>query len=263
MKTLLLWAVFSVCCALPASAASLDEVTPYFSSQYFTWEEHSDGRRILKERGPLFSGGILLGGITDFSLTLRGKAALFGGVVDYDGETQKPNPVPVRTDVAYFGTLQQFDVGYRFSSGNVRVEPFAALGYRWWLRDLHNATSVTGQPVSGYTEWWQVGYGRLGARGRYLMQSGVSVFAEGGATYPFYVANSVIFASSGTTTFRPVGELSGFAETGIAWSKLKLTLSYEGLRFSQSPVKFADNRYFLQPDSSSDIFGVSLGWAFR
>jgi hypothetical protein len=263
MKTVLLALFFSVCCAVPVSAASFDEVTPFLSGQYFTWDEHSGGRRLLKESGPLFSGGILLGVVTDFSLTLRGKAEIFGGEIGYNGETQAPNSFPVRTDVSYFGTRHEFDLGYRVSSGALRLEPFGGLGYRWWLRGLQNATSATGQRVSGYTEWWQTGYGRLGARGRYLMPSGVAIFAEGGAKYPFYTGNNVDFSNSGMTTFHPGGEWSGFAETGVTYRHLKLTLFYEGFRFSQSSDKQVGTQFFFQPESSSDIFGLSLGGAFR
>lgn len=263
MKKFLLAVFLLTCCAMPASAASFEELTPYLSTQYYTWREYYGGRRLLKESGPLFSGGILVGFSTDSSLTFRAKAELFGGVVDYNGETQPPDPVAMRTHVGYFGVREQADLGYRFTSGQLRIEPFGGVGYRWWLRDLQDGTSATGQPVSGYTESWQIGYGRLGARGRYLIPSGVSIFAEGGAMYPFYVGNTVDFVSSGTMTFRPSGELSGFAETGVKWKHLKLALSYEGMRFGQSPFKSVATKYYFQPHSSSDSLSLNLGWAFR
>lgn len=262
MKRVILALVFSLCCAIPASAASFEELTPYLSGQYFTWEEFSGGRRLLKESGPLFSGGILLGACTDFGLTLRGKGELFGGEVDYDGETQPPNSVPVKTKVSYFGTRQEFDLGYRISSGAMRVEPFGGLGYRWWLRGLQDSSSA-GKKVYGYTEVWQTAYLRAGARGRYLTPSGLSIFAEGGAKYPFYTGNTVDFTTTGTTTFRPGGKWSGFAESGITYRRIRVALFYEGFRFSESPKKLVGNQIFFQPDSSSGIFGLSLGWAFR
>lgn len=267
MKKLPVAALFavlcSVCCIHPASAASFEELTPFFSVQHFDWSEYFGGKRLLKEEGELYSAGVVLGSVTDASLTLRLKEELFGGVIGYNGETQGANPIPVRTDVNYFGNRQDFDLGYRLPADYLRLEPFAGVGYRWWLRDLQNSTTASGQTVSGYTETWQTAYCRLGARGRYQNDAGWSVFAEGGAKYPFYTGNSVDFAGVGTTTFHPGGRWSAFAEGGITYRRFKLALSYEGFRFSQSPIKTVGTQGFFQPDSSSDLLGVSLGWNFR
>ena len=263
MKTILLATLLLICCALPASAASLEELTPYLSVQQYTWEEFNNGRRLLKESGQLVSGGILVGVSTDFSMTLRAKAELFGGMVDYDGETQAPNPLPVETEVNYFGVRNEVDFGYRAPLGDLRVEPFAGLGYRWWLRDLEDSTASTGQRVSGYTENWLTGYGRLGARGSYQTTAQLSLFAEGGALYPFYTGNTVDFVGSGKTTFRPRGRVSGFAEAGAVWRQLRLSFYYEGFRWRESPVKTVGASGFLQPESTSDVFGLSVGWNFR
>jgi hypothetical protein len=260
---LLLAAIFSACCVTPASAARLDELTPYLSGEYYNWIEHSDGRRLLKESGPLFSTGVDVGVLFDGGLTLKGRAELFGGEVGYDGETLPPEREPVETDVTYVGSKHELDVGYRITSGALSIEPFGGIGYRWWLRDLQDSTSTTGTRVSGYTEWWQTGYGRFGARGRYRASPSVALFAEGGARYPFYTSNSVDFADLGSVTFRPVGRWSGFAETGAVWQRLKLTLFYEGLRFAASPYKQVGADNYFQPESSSDIFGVRVGWTFR
>ena len=214
-------------CVMPAAAASFEEFSPYLSGRYFTWEEHVNGQQILKESGPIISAGALLGFATPSYWTIRGKAEIFGGQVGYNGETlasQSQPSEPVQTEVNYLGIKQELDLGYRVLTGKLRVEPFAGLGYRWWLRMLQDSATASGQAISGYTEQWLTGYCRLGARGRYLDSSGVSFFAEGGAKYPFYTGNSIDFANSGTTTFRPGGEWSGFAETGIGWRQLKLTL---------------------------------------
>lgn len=263
---LLALVVCLACLPLPAAAASLDELTPFLSGQYFTWRESFGGRHLLTETGPLFSGGVTVGGLfpvnAHHSLTLKGKAEIFGGYVSYDGETQAPDPVPVKTDVSYLGTRQDFDLGYRYSAPVWHLEPFLGVGYRWWLRGLQNGTSDTGVSFSGYTEFWQTVYLRMGARGRYVTSSGITVFAEGGAKYPLYTGNSVDFVDTGVTTFRPVGDWSGFAETGLRLGRFKVSLSYEGFRFSASPQIQVGSRTFFQPDSSSDIYGLNLGWSF-
>ena len=269
VRMVFLAVLWSVCCALPVSAAgSLDELIPYLSGQYFTWSEFGGGRRLLKESGPLFSQGLLAGFLyplqSSSSLALRVRGEFFGGIVNYDGETQEQ--VPVKTEVSYLGTRQEFDLGYRYSAASFHLEPFAGLGYRWWLRGLQDATSATGEAVSGYTEYWRTGYLRLGARGVYRPDSGASFFAEAGVKYPFYTANSADPFGTGSNTFRPGGLWSGFAESGVSYRHLRFAFSYEGFRFSQSPALLVVHKglrdLLMQPESSSDIFGLNIGWSF-
>lgn len=249
---------------LPFSAfAGQVELIPYASGQYFTWQEHNGGRRILKESGGLAAVGFVAGTVLPSAATLRGKVEFFGGEVGYSGETQAPQSAPVSTDVGYFGSKSEFDLGYRVPVGSGRLEPFAGVGYRWWLRDLHSTTGSDGLPVIGYTEWWRTAYGRFGARGGVSLSDGVALTAEAGAKYPFYNGNTVDFAGSGKTTFRPGDRWSGFAETGITYKRFTLALLYEGFRFAQSPLKQVQSRYYFQPESSSDIVGLRIGWNFR
>jgi len=262
----LLAVLWSACCVLPATAASLVELTPYLSGQYYTWSEFSAGRRLLKESGPLFAGGLLVDfaapGQARSAFALRGKCEVFGGVVNYDGETQAPDPVPVQTKVSYLGTVQDLDLGYRYRAEAWHLEPFGGIGYRWWLRELHNSNAASGTSVSGYTEYWQTAYLRLGARGSHRVGSEASLFAEGGAKYPFYTGNSVDFVGNGTTTFLPGAKLSGFAEAGVHYGRLRVALSYEGFRFSNSPLVHVGTKDFFQPESSSDLFGLNFGYTF-
>lgn len=275
MKVLPLSLLFLLLPIMPVSAADgpnrLIAGDVYLSVSSFTWKEYDAGaRRILREQGPLY--GVGGRGVIDLyrrSLLLSLNGEVFGGNVDYKGQTQThPDPKvsdrPVDTDVVYLGTSISADLGWSAARGGFSVEPFVGVGYRLWLRDLDdsNALDTDDVPfkVTGYTEYWQTAHSRLGARGRYRTPSGISVFAQGGAKYPFYTGNSVDIADGGMTTFHPGGEWSGFAETGASYRHLKLALFYEGFRFSQSPV---NDRSFFQPKSSSDIFGLNLGWVFR
>ncbi|MBU5635604.1 hypothetical protein KOM00_02545 [Geomonas sp. Red69] len=260
MRTLLA-AVIVLCCALPAAAGTMEELTPYFSTQYFTWQERINGRRLLKEEGALFSVGARVGAVIDSSFTLRGKGELFGSEVGYRGETQAPDSTPVHTRVTYLGTNAEVDLGYRLHPANIVLEPFGGIGYRYWLRDLQDSTTSDGTRVTGYTEAWNLGYCRLGARS-VASAGGVKFTAGGGAKYPFYVGNTVDFEGSGDTTFHPKGRWSGFAEAGVSYRSLTVALLYEGFRFRRSDPKMVQGTAYFQPDSSSDIFGVRVGWAF-
>ncbi|HJV34231.1 hypothetical protein [Geomonas sp.] len=263
LKVLITTLLCVVCCAGGASAATLEQLTPFFTAQHYTWKEYYGGRRLLDEDGPLFSGGVKVGILTDLAMTITAKAEVFGGVISYDGETQAPNPVPVKTDVTYVGTRGEADFGYRLPPDLLNFEPFAGIGYRWWTRDLHDSQTATGVPVSGYTETWDSVYCRLGARGSYRPSSDWTMYVEGGGKYPFYTGNSVDFAGAGTVTFHPGSLWSGFAEAGASYRNLKVAFTYEGFRWSQSPLKRVGYQAFFQPESTSDIMGLSLGWNFR
>lgn len=292
MRTFFLAAAF-LGSAAPACAGhfgGVEEWSLYPSFQYFTWEEFRDtGTRILKEDGLLVgAGGTVRLDLYDKKLMLKTKAELFGGDVAYNGQTQQlpnlpspPNPPntpdpqserPVKTDVIYFGVKAEADVGWRVPAGGLAVEPFAGLGYRWWLRSLENSTSLdaNGVPftVGGYTEYWTSFYGRLGARLTYRAGRDFSMFAEGGGKYPFYNENVADYPGTGEISIKPGREWSGFAEIGATYKRFRPSLYYEGFRFSASPTVAAfstiENRVIglLQPRSASDIFGVNLSWVF-
>lgn len=261
MRTLLASCLLVVCSALPAAAVTLENLTPYFSPQYFTWQERINGRRLLKEEGALFAVGAHVGAVTDSSVTMRGRVELFGSEVGYRGETQAPDPAPIHTRVTYLGTKSEADLGYRFRAGELALEPFAGLGYRYWLRDLQDTNTSDGTRVSGYTETWNLGYYRLGGRVAGSL-AGTTCAVEAGARHPIYTGNTVDFAGSGTTTFRPKGRWSGFAEARFRHGHLEGSLFYEGFRFAASDTKMVLGTAYFQPESSSDIFGLRLGWAF-
>ncbi|KAF0220347.1 MAG: hypothetical protein FD174_1248 [Geobacteraceae bacterium] len=270
-------AVLGLFAASPAFAAGLEELAVYPTFQYFTWEEFKDdGSRILKESGPLFGAGAA--GRVDLyekTLMLKFKGELFGGQVDYDGQTQQdPDPtvseLPVKTDAWYFGAKAEADLGWRFLVEKVSIEPFAGLGYRWWLRDIQGSTALDNTPqqnlvqVGGAKEIWQTLYTRFGARVDYLISDDWKVFWEAGAKYPVLNRNTAEVSGSGDVTVRPELEWSAFAEAGFKYKQFRPSFFYEGFRFSRSPsVPIGGGAAVFQPKSESDIFGVSLGWAFR
>jgi hypothetical protein len=274
MKTRMWLVVMSALVALgsetPAAAfGGVREFSVYPSLQYFTWEEFFGGRRILQERGLLYGAGAAVtldllqteAGI----LTLRGKGDLFGGVVDYDGQTQ--TALPAKTEVSYFGTRAEGGVGWAFLLARSRIEPFVGLGYRWWLRDIHDTTTTDpSQPgmiqAQGYTEHWESAYAKLGLAFSHLLSQEWRLLAEAGGKYPFYNANTFDLGL-GPVTLKPEPRWSAFAELGARYRQLRLILFYEGYRVDQSPVHRVGTTEFLQPQSNEDIVGISVAWCFR
>lgn len=246
----------------------------YPSFQYFNWEETAGGQRMVREEGPLF--GIGGGARIDLyrkSLLLKVSGEMFGGEVDYDGQTQPSTNTlisqrPVNTEVVYFGTRLESDIGWRVPTPAGAFEPFAGLGYRWWMRALQDSTATDASgnpfPVGGYTEWWHSVYTKAGLRWNYDVDSRLALFAEGGGKYPFLNWNIADFPGTGGVTVKPEPRWSGFAEVGVRYGRFRPSLFYEGFRFGRSPaVPIGGGVGLLQPQSDSDIFGINLGWAFK
>lgn len=243
----------------PALAANKEDVWDiYLKVESFTWKEFNDnGTQLLKESGPIYGLGGTAKSDVAKSVTLKFKGELFGGSIDYDGQTQAGTPV--KTDTDYSGFKMEGDVGWKFMvAEKSSLEPFAGLGYRWWLRDLQSTSNAI-----GYEERWWSFYARLGIRGDHTFSTQLKAFAEAGVKLPMHTENEADLSVIGlsTVTLEPGNEASVFAEIGFKWTMLKASVFYEGMRFSKSGL---DNVYnaFYQPESKADIFGVNVGVAF-
>jgi len=241
--------------ASPVIAADIDL---YAQVQSFTWKEFAKGSRLLKEEGPIYGveGSVQLP-IRRFAL--KGRGEVFGGSIDYKGETWGGDPV--RTDSNYFGFKLEGDFGWVFPIGErASLDPFAGLGYRWWLRDLESTHEAT-----GYLENWSSLYLRLGGRGDYRFGKSVKTFAEASVKFPIYNENTAYLGEVGLedVTVNPGRRPWFFAEAGIKYSLFRLSIFYEGMRFSRSGVVAIDHELGVyQPKSTADIFGLNLGVSF-
>ena len=258
--------------AIAAEHGGVREFSVYHSIESFTWREYSGGSKLLEEEGAIFGVGAAvtydpLKTAAGF-LTIRGRGELFGGDVDYDGQTQPPNSLPVKTDVVYFGTTEELSTGWSFPVGSALVEPFAGIGHRWWLRDLQDSTarntSGASVAVQGYTEQWQTIYSKFGMDVDYRINDQWQLFGELGGKYPFYNTNQVDVTGAGTLTIRPVGRWSLFGELGARYRKFRMAFFYDSYRTDRSPaVPVSSSLSILQPESREDIVGARFSWCFR
>lgn len=239
---------------LPQTASAENEYDVYLKGESFVWKEFDNsGTQLLKESGPVFGvGGLAKLDIN--SLTLKMKGELFGGRIDYDGQTQ--DGTPVQTDVDYLGVKIEGNIGYKFNlSERFSIEPFAGPGYRYWERDIKSTSMAT-----GYLEKWSTVYVQAGIHSDIAFYGLGKVFVEGGIKFPVHNENEADLnvLGSGTVKLEPGKKESYFAEAGVKWKMLRTAVFYEGLRFSKSEI--VDGWY--QPESKGDIYGVNLGLTF-
>jgi hypothetical protein len=257
VQLVMFFIVFRAATSFAAAAGELDELAVDLSLATFSWTEDVEGSRVLKESGPIFTGGVVAGLVVAAPengplCILRGRGELFGGSVDYDGQTVGSNPAPVHTDTVYFGARGEGEVGVRFLPSQVTsLEPFAGVGYRWWRRDISRG---------GVLEVWQSIYARAGLNAKHELRDGMRIFARAGALYPFYNRNEASTTGFGDLTVKPGGDWSAFAEAGMHYGRFRPSVFYEGFRFTMSPQ--VGVRRVFQPDSSEDVVGLRLGWVF-
>lgn len=252
------WVMTIWMAAMPL-AAGATEVNLAGGVEYFVWEEFADsGRKLLDETGPRYyvemvgRNDLNKGWSTDFG------GRVYSGTVDYDGETQPPNSIPVTTDTDYNG--YRLELGFTYftnhrrslDSGEWSVR-FAA-GVDRWRRSLQDTRLSDGTPVSGYVERYQSNYLTVGAEYRRL---GAWRFGFG-AKAPIFTREEVDIGGT-DITLNPEGQLSLFA--GMAFTiapQWSLALDYDSYRFAKSDP---DNGYY-QPESTQDTLGASLHFLF-
>jgi hypothetical protein len=247
-----------LCIPQPASGT---ENNLYLMAENFTWKEFSGDETLLEESGPIcglgFSGNV--GGKPAQPFAFHYKAEGYFGYIDYDGRTQEGDPV--KTDTRYLGLKTELGLGYKIFIGEsgFSFEPLGGFGYRWWMRDITDSSRGVGL---GYEEFWQSYYGRLGLRGEKSFSEQFNIFIEAAAIIPFYNQNTVDLSEFdlGTITVEPGNETSFCAEAGFIFKKLRLSVFYEGLRFSESDKEGLLR--FYQPKSEADSYGATIGLAF-
>jgi hypothetical protein len=245
------------------SDAATNEIDIYFKIESFTWSEYFDsGSQILEESGPIYGLGISYKTDIARSLMIMTKSEIFGGSVDYDGQTQAG--ISANTDTDYMGFKVEADIGIKaIETEKFSLEPFTGLGFRWWVRDIQSTINAI-----GYEERWRSFYVRLGIRSENNISDQFKIFAQLGVKRPIYNQNEIGLSKFGLSdvTVEPGNEASFFAEAGLKEKKIMVSFFYEGMRFSKSDVRYTYDAFGIygvfQPESEADIFGVNIGITF-
>ncbi len=257
--------ILTIACSIipfsrPAIAYNGTEVhlDTYFNVESLSWKEFDNsGDQLLKESGPIFAVGYSVK-LDIKPITLKSKAELFGGRINYDGQTTGSSaPASKETDSDYLGVKIEVDSGWKFIiNEKFSLEPFAGLGVRRWKRDIESTESSIGQE-----ETWRSIYTRIGVRGDRIYPDNLKSFFELGVNIPFDNENE--FEGPGyTATVEPGNKASFFAEAGLKWRLFKTTIFYEGMKFSKSNTVTVNNVQVWQPKSKADIFGINIGVSF-
>ncbi len=247
---------------------------PYFlyaGVEQYDWQEFSgSGTTLDRESGPLLTVG---GGVSNLrqathGLVYRAGIRLYGGTIDYDGQTLGGTPLTTHSD--YTGATVAGLAGLRFGRQQRGIDLFAGGGLDSWLRSLRDARTVNGTPAYGYSEQYDILYGELGA-GLFGNYGSWSWRIRAGGKYPLYTFEHVNLGD-GFNLF-PGRELSGFARASLEFGPpdrphLGLSASYDSFRFSASSPELltfsgTPDGYYIQPRSHQDIYGISATYYFR
>ncbi|MGE5894220.1 MAG: hypothetical protein ACM34I_09215, partial [bacterium] len=96
----------------------------------------------MKESGPLYAIGYSGKFFIKERFTIKPRAEIFGGRVNYDGHACNISTLecfPSESDTNYFGFKTDADFGIKFTATEKLIlEPFAGLGFRWWNREIQD-----------------------------------------------------------------------------------------------------------------------------
>lgn len=252
--------------AAPAHAFLSGEADIYGMVEYFTWREYDDaGAQLLREAGPRFGVGLSYHRVFQNQATLKPRLELYGGHVDYVGQTQAGDPVKSNTN--YFAFKLEIDAGGKLGGQHFSVEPFGGLGFRMWDRDIEDSVTATGTPAYGYREEWATVYIRAGARGNLVLSQDSKLFFEAGVKLPLYSENYISDVAYEDITLEPEGRISPFAEAGWKAGAFKLSAFYDSMRFAKSAVVIVYDPFYgyvgyWQPESISHVLGIRIGRSF-
>lgn len=242
--------------ATPGSSFAEGDADVYGLVEYFTWREFEDtGAQILREAGPRGGIGFTYHAELQNGLSLRPRVELYGGHVDYVGQTMAGTPVKSNTN--YFAFKFEADAGGKIGRNELLLEPFGGFGFRIWDRDIEDTATA-----SGYLEEWFIVYLRAGLRMDALLSKESKMFFVAGTKFPVYNQNTAYLSDIGYSddaTLHPGKKISFFAEAGFKAGGFKLSAFYDSMRFSQSAPGFAG---FFQPRSESDVYGLRIGRSF-
>jgi hypothetical protein len=142
------------------------EVQAKLSVMNFRYEEFGDDGGVLDRETGVLPG--VVAGLSRIAgpWRIHGEFSVHQGEADYSGQTTGSIPgIPVSTQTSE----RIVDAHARIErwnspDGRWRAAVYAGLGYRGWNRDISPSRTGSGLYVLGATEYYETGYGMLGAK---------------------------------------------------------------------------------------------------
>lgn len=244
-------------------------VSIFAEAEYFKWEEfYPKNTKILEETGPRGAIGMAWSNLRTPSggPVYRAYAKLYGGYVDYEGQTGAG--IPATTETHYLGMQAEGLGGYRIG-GKVGFELVSGIGFDTWLRDLQDGQDAFGTPVSGYSEFYAVLNAKLGV-GLFTRFEYFGFAMRAGPKLPL-VAWERVYLYDGADLM-PKPSLSWFGNMeftfgGSGKDNVTLSVYYDGYKFKQSDAELITNGgvpvgYLVQPYSDMTVYGARIAVGF-
>jgi hypothetical protein len=241
----------AVCC--PAPVERVTESSWYYRLDTFYWNERGGGQDLVNEAGPISTIGYLHRyGCERLRFELFGGTVSYDGAAMYDDGTTEAYHQSIGTN--YLGIRAEYDLLFEPVAWP-RVRLLAGVGTRFWIRDLRDATTPTGNEVDGYQETWWTFYPYVGLETKESDEPGLHWFgsARFGVT-PLTYQHATYF----DTTVYPRCGLTGRAELGVHYRQLSASAVLETMTWGES----ADVRGTFQPASRMLTIGGQLGYTF-
>jgi len=224
------------------------------------WTEEFGGSELLEESGSL--GSIVAFGYRRENGAMQGSIEVYGGEVDYDGQTQ--GGAPLRTSVDYVGFRTELNLaigGDRALGGlgpdpgaDSTLTPYVGLGLDVWSRDLRGP--------GGYVEEWLSLYAHVGVDVGKRLAGGSGLYASGSVGYSLINAEQADLSAYGFGEVDLDPGPGPVLQARAGWTKGAL---FAGLfaRLREFAESDPDNSgFFLQPESHQQVVGLELGLAF-
>ncbi len=229
----------------------LTQCSWYTRVDYFHWNERIGSMDFVNEDGALFTLG--------YSRRIgveRFRAELFGGDVHYDGFGQFSTGLEtMQSNTGYLGGRGEYEMVFEPADRQGRVAFLMGMGSRFWIRDLHDGSTDSGDPVAGYQETWWTMYPYLGMETHRSPGGDLDFYSESriGMT-----ALSYNYASIMDRPLWPKMGVFANLELGLRGPRFFVAGRAEVMTWGESSTV----QYAFQPQSLMVTVGGRLGFMF-
>jgi hypothetical protein len=253
-------------CLMAAQAAA----DPYVLSlgadiRYFDYEEFGASSQSLDHETGFIPGIKIAGEKFAFALRHMAEFGIWGGGVDYDGQTQSGQPHRTKTDETIYRLLYRIDWQPTDDDGSL----YAKACWQNWDRDIMPADGVSG--LFERYQWWTI---EAGLRATLWQQPNHSLAFELGVLKTSYGTIQIDLSDSGYG--KPVLDLGDGLGASVSLEyalkltsskRMRLGIGYRRWKFGRSNNKAVSNGastiIITEPDSLSNQITLSVGYQFQ